>query len=429
MSKSFCSLVWNHQYVHTNGSFKYCCATNQKILDKKNIPYHINNTSFEQVWNSDFMKQTRLKMIKSEPIEACVKCVEQEERGYTSMRRVDNKDEYINSTRSDGSVEHFPKSVEVHYGNLCNLKCKMCSQNYSNQIGKELIEMGEDDPEWLNWVMKESGNVNNWTNNLTVEYKWFKNEKINNKLIKWISDHSEEICILGGEPTIIPEFWNIFDYCEKNNTLKDKRFTIVTNLTNVNPRVRQWLPKLKHWTIWGSVDGIGARTEYIRYPSNWNKIVENLTVYKELIKEKKNGQIVFSPAIQLLNIDQLDELLYWFLEFSEDRWNMNYNLSWMAQVWYPKIANYDIAPTDYKLKVADKLEKNRDKFKGTSKQFLTYYDGHISNLRSEPIDELEKKRLLKSFVKYNDQQDKFRGKTTWRELVPELEKSINRYLS
>jgi hypothetical protein len=121
MSKSFCSLVWNHQYVHTNGSFKYCCATNQKILDKKNNPYHINNTSFEQVWNSDFMKQTRLKMIKGEPIEACVKCVEQEERGYTSMRRVDNKDEYINSTRPDGSVEHFPKSLEVPYGNLCKL--------------------------------------------------------------------------------------------------------------------------------------------------------------------------------------------------------------------------------------------------------------------------------------------------------------------
>ena len=85
MSKSFCSLVWNHQYVHTNGSFKYCCATNDKILDKKGNPFHINNSSFDSVWNSDHMKDTRLKMIKGETIPACVKCNEQEEQGYLSL--------------------------------------------------------------------------------------------------------------------------------------------------------------------------------------------------------------------------------------------------------------------------------------------------------------------------------------------------------
>jgi len=428
MTNSYCSYPWNHQYVHTNGHFKLCCATNEKILDKKNNPYHINNTSFEQVWNSDHMKNTRLKMLKGEPIDACVKCVTQEKRGYQSMRSLVHKEKFINSTSADGSVKHFPNSIEVHYGNLCNLKCKMCSQNYSNQIGKELLEMGNEDPAWLEWVKKQSGNVNNWTNNLKVEYKWFKNEKINNKLIKWISDHVDEVTILGGEPTIIPEFWNIFDYCEKANTLREKKVTVVTNLTNVNPRVKRWLPKLNHWTIWGSVDGIGERTEYIRYPSNWNKIVENLTVYKNLIKEKQNGRIVFSPAIQIMNIDQLDDLLYWFLEFSENKWNLNYNLSWMAQVWYPKMLNYDVAPIDYKLKIADKLEKSRTKFLNTSEQFLKYYDGHIGNLRTDNISDIERKYLLQNFIKYNDQQDKFRGKTTWRALLPDLEKSIKKFL-
>jgi hypothetical protein len=305
----------------------------------------------------------------------------------------------------------------------------MCSQNYSNQIGKELIEMGEEDPEWLNWVMKQSGNVNNWTNNLSVEYKWFKNPKISQKLVEWISKNITELSILGGEPTIIPEFWNIFDYCEKQGTLEDKKVTIVTNLTNVNPKVMQWLPKLKNWTIWGSIDGIGERTEYIRYPSNWNKIVENLNFYKSVLNQRPNGQIVFSPAISILNIDQLDDLLAWQLEFAEDKWNNKYNLSWMAQVWYPRMLNYDVAPHDYKLKIADKLEKNKFKFDNTSKQFKHYYNGHIKNLREDKIEASERKHLLESFVKYNDQQDQFRGKTTWRKLIPKLEQSIIKYLS
>jgi len=429
MSKSFCSLVWDHQYVHTNGSFKYCCATNDKILDKKGNPYHINNSSFESVWNSDHMKNTRQQMIKGETVPACVKCVEQEAQGYKSMRRVDNKENYIRQTNADGSVNHSPHSAEVHFGNLCNLKCKMCSQNYSNQIGKELIEMGEEDPEWLNWVMKQSGNVNNWTNNLSVEYKWFKNPKISQKLVEWISKNITALSILGGEPTIIPEFWNIFFFFLKQGTLEDKNVTIVTNLTNVNPKVKQWLPKLKNWTIWASIDGIGERTEYIRYPSNWNKIVENLNFYKSVIDQKPNGRIVFSPAISILNIDQLDDLLKWQLDFAEGKWNNNYNLSWMAQVWYPKMLNYDVAPYEYKLKIADKLEKNRYKFNNTDKQFLHYYDGHIKNLRENKLEETERKHLLESFIKYNDQQDKFRGKTTWRKLIPALENSITKYLS
>jgi len=289
--------------------------------------------------------------------------------------------------------------------------------------------MGEEDPEWLNWVMKQSGNVNNWTNNLSVDYKWFKNPKVSQKLIQWISKNISEISILGGEPTIIPEFWSIFDHCEKQGTLEDKKVTIVTNLTNVNPKVKKWLPKLKKWTIWGSIDGIGERTEYIRYPSNWNKIVENLNFYKSIINQKPNGNIVFSPAISILNIDQLDDLLAWQLQFAEDKWNNNYNLSWMAQVWYPKMLNYDVAPHDYKLKIADKLEKSSIKFKNTSKQFLRYYEGHIKNLRENKFEADERAQLLKSFVKYNDRQDQFRGKTTWRKLIPELEQSITKYLS
>jgi organic radical activating enzyme len=277
--------------------------------------------------------------------------------------------------------------------------------------------------------MKQSGNVNNWTNNLSVEYKWFKNPKIAHKLVEWINKNVTDLSILGGEPTIIPEFWKIFEHCEKKGTLTGKQVTIVTNLTNINPRVKTWLPKLKNWTIWASIDGIGERTEYIRYPSNWNKIVENLNFYKSILKEKSNGRIVFSPAISILNIDQLDDLLKWQLNFAEGNWNNNYNLSWMAQVWYPKMLNYDVAPYEYNLKIADKLEKSRYKFNHTDKRFLHYYDGHIKNLRENKIEETERKHLLESFVKYNDQQDKFRGKTTWRKLIPELENSITKYLS
>ena len=87
-----------------------------------------------------------------------------------------------------------------------------------------------------------------------------------------------------------------------------------------------------------------------------------MDVELHLLKKCKNGRIIFSPAIQLLNIDQLDEMLEWFIDFSEGKWGDSFNISWLAQVWYPRICNYDIAPHDYRLKVADKLEKKNRAF-------------------------------------------------------------------
>lgn len=409
-----------------SGSFRFCCATNDNIHDKKDNRFHINNTSLENVWNSDKVKETRLKMMRGEQIPECIKCVEQETRGYKSMRETGAMEENFNATRQDGHVYKMPNTMELHYGNVCNLKCRMCGQNYSNQIGKELLEIGETDRDFIKWVMKESGNVNNWTNNLSVEYAWFRNIKTKNKLNKFISNNIDSLTVIGGEPTIIPEFYELFQYCEDQGTLADKHFTIVTNLTNTNPKMTQWLPKLKSWTIWASVDGIGDRTEYIRYPSNFEKVQENLLFYRDLI-DKGNGSITLSPAIQLLNIDQLDDLLKWYIDLSGDLFEKQMDVSWMAQVWYPRICNYDIAPADYRQKVAEKLETSRHHFI-KYQSVINYYDSQIKNLRTDVLDAGTRTHLQKAFVRYNDRLDQHRGRSTWRQLLPDLEKALTESL-
>jgi MoaA/NifB/PqqE/SkfB family radical SAM enzyme len=377
----------------------------------------------EHVWNSEHVRNTRLKMIAGEQIPECIKCVEQESRGYKSMRSMANKKINYDNTDKNGTVSTMPNTMELHYGNVCNLKCRMCSQNYSNQVGKELLEIGNSDPEFLQWVIKQSGNVNNWTNNLSVEYTWFENEKNKKKLNDFINKNISQLTVIGGEPTIIPEFYELFEHCDKNGTLGKKQFTIVTNLTNTNHNMTKWLPKLKHWTLWASLDGIGARTEYIRYPSNFEKIKENLNFYKSILRQHKNGKIVFSPAIQLLNIDQLDEMLEWFIDFSEGEFGTNFDVSWMAQVWYPRICNYDIAPREYRLKIADKLEQKIHLFE-RHKSIISFYKNQIQNLRTDMLDKKTEKYLQECFIKYNDKLDIFRGKITWRQLLPALEKCL-----
>ena len=427
MSKTYCDFPFEHQYVHMSGSVRLCCATMENVTDKKGNRVHMNNDSLQKIWNNEYMKQVRLKMKNGEQLKACSKCVDQEARGYKSMRKEISQEKNLNKVKADGSIDIMPHSMELHFGNMCNLKCKMCGQDYSNQIGKELLEIGETDKDFLSWIYKQSGNVNNWTNNLSVEYNWFQKEKTKNKLIKFVNDHIITLTVIGGEPTIIPEFYELLDYCGNNDTLKDKNITIVTNLTNTNPKMTQWLPKTKSWVIWASIDGLGDRTEYIRYPSNFDKVVENLEFYKKLIKESGNGKLVFSPAVQLLNIDQLDDMLKWFINFADGDFPKLFDVSWMSQVWYPKICNYDMAPEEYRFRIADKLAKSSKDFKQYD-NIHNFYQTQITNLKQDHLSKQERRHLQQSFIRYNDTQDKHRGKTTWRQLLPYLEETLTKSL-
>ncbi len=420
MSKVFCDKPFNHNYIHTNGKMRLCCTTLQDLPKDNNYNlYDAGQDSIQDYWNSNRMKEIRRKMIAGEKIRDCAKCYEQEEKSTESLRSIRGMNQFISDTLPDGTYTKKATTMQIQMGNICNLKCKMCSQMYSHMHGMETRDIGEQDPEWLHWVKEQGANVNNWTNQLGVKQEWYKNPAIKIKLFKHISENITQLCVIGGEPTLIPEFYELFEYCDEQGTLGDKEVVIVTNLTNTNPRLTKWLPKLKGWTIWASVDGIGPRTEYIRYPSKWSKVLESLEFYKQNMGE--NGNITLSPAVQLLNIDQLDDIVKWWIDWCGGELNDRFGFTWLATVWYPLICNPNMAPREWRLQVAEKLSKYK---------FDENYDSIIKELRRDHHSSEKYRELQTAFVKYNDKQDQFRKvPNTWRALLPDLERAIEKNLS
>ena len=417
MSKVFCDKPFNHNYVHPNGKMRLCCTTIQDLPTDNNYNlFDANKHAIEDYWNSNRMKEIRRKMITGEKIRDCERCYRQEEQGTKSLRSTHGMNKYIIDTLPDGTYQKSATSMQIQLGNICNLKCKMCSQMYSHMHGMETRDIGEQDPEWLHWVKEQGANVNNWTNELGIKQEWYRSKEIKLKMFEHISRNITELCVIGGEPTLIPEFYELFEYCDQQGTLEGKNVTIVTNLTNTNPRFTKWLPKLKEWTIWASVDGVGERTEYIRYPSRWDKILESLEFYRSILGT--NGQIVLSPAVQLLNIDQLDDMVKWWKDWCGGELNEQFGWTWLATVWYPLICNPNMAPREWRLKVADKLSKYK---------FDQNYENIIKELRRDHHTPEKYRELQTAFIKYNDKQDQFRNvKNTWRSLLPELEEALTK---
>ena len=420
MSKVFCDKPFNHNYIHTNGKFRLCCTTIQDIYTDNNYNlFNAGKHSVNDYWNSNRMKEIRKNMIAGKQTRDCIKCYQQEKNGIASLRSTNGMENFIKNTKADGTYTKPASTMQIQMGNICNLKCKMCSQMYSHMNGLELLEIGKEDPDWLHWVKEQGANVNNWTNELGIKQEWYKNKEFKLQTFEHISQNITDLNVIGGEPTLIPEFYEMFEYCDKQNTLGDKSVTLVTNLTNTNPKMTKWLPKLKEWRIWASVDGVAERTEYIRYPSQWKIILKSLDFYKNLAKES-NGGITLSPAVQLLNVDQLDDIIKWWINWCGGELNEKYGFTWLATVWYPLICNPAIAPREWRLKVADKL----DKF-----TFDDFYKDYIIDLRKEKHPKEQMLNYQKAFIRYNDTQDKHRKGKTWRELLPKLESALTNSLS
>ena len=419
MSKVFCDKPFNHNYIHPNGKMRLCCTTIQDLPTDNNYNlFDAGKHDIDEYWNSNRMKEIRRRMIAGKKIRDCERCYQQEAQGVKSLRSTFNMESYIRDTATDGSFLKKANTMQIQMGNICNLKCKMCSQMYSHMHGAETRDIGKQDPEWLHWVKEQGANVNNWTNELGMKQEWYKNKEFKLKMFEHISKNINSLSIIGGEPTLIPEFYELFQYCNSQETLGNKSVTIVTNLTNTNSKLTAWLPKLKNWTIWASVDGVKERTEYIRYPSKWNKILESLEFYRNHLG--KNGNITLSPAVQLLNIDQLDDIIKWWLNWCGGELNKQYGFTWLATVWFPTICNPSIAPREWRMTVADKLAKYK---------FDANYDNLIAHLREDKHTEQQYKDFQRSFVRYNDKQDQFRKVPhTWRQLLPALETALTKSL-
>ena len=406
MSDTFCSYPWKHLYIGTTGHTKVCCLSDEHVVKNDGyFQYNLSNDSVLDGWNSEYMQNVRKKMLSGERLKICKRCYDNEDQGLTSMRAKEDYDYYKKNTEN-GITQLLPNEFTLHFGNVCNLSCKMCSQQFSHKVGQELLKIGKEDADFLNWVKTESGIVNNWTGELNVVYDWFQNQKTKIKIFNFVNEHVNDLTVIGGEPTAITEFYELLEFCYEKNTLKDKKITMVTNCTNTNNKLITWLEKTKEFNISISIDGLVKRQEYIRYPSTWTQISKSLDFYIELAKRKKNTSITLFPTIQILNIDQLCDLIIFF----EDKLyheKINFNICWTLKLISPVIFDYEFAPKDYREYVAKKLSQQIKKIKNEeSKKQIQLHINLLSNTKK-----ITDPNILRAFIRYNDKQDSFR-KTT-----------------
>lgn len=114
----------------------------------------------------------------------------------------------------------------------------------------------------------------------------------------------QSFVIRGGEPFIVPWLRDMVDEISDR-----KSFLINTNATKFDDR---WFEILSRHDVKLSlsIDGLKDLNHYIRYPSDWQKILDNIDIMRRL----PGANLFLNTCVQNLNVLGLDLLLSWASE-------------------------------------------------------------------------------------------------------------------
>jgi glutamate-1-semialdehyde 2,1-aminomutase len=213
--------------------------------------------------------------------------------------------------------------------------------------------------------------------------------------------------VAGGEPTAMPEFYEFLDRCIQQKQT-DFEFQVNTNATKLNNRFKKQLKHFSNLQFIVSIDGLGPLNHYIRWPSQWDKIVENMHYLR-----KNSHVITTNTTISIYNVIKL----YNLLEFFDNEFpGMLVHVQSCA-------SNGDmLSPFNFpntKLALEQLLPIQNLNCYQNDRLLKSYIDGIIAHYQTDPNPDIEK---LKLFFEFNDKLDQSRD-IRLVDYIPELEQA------
>lgn len=392
-SDTFCVLPWMHIAVTPSGSYRLCCnsdpKTNKIWKDDKN-EYKFFKVAEENevanVWHSDDYVNFRKQFLNGERPKTCERCFREEDAGIRSPRMNYN----AKWMRDDIELTEKPPAdiryVDIRLGNLCNLKCRMCNPWSSSKWVKDWNNV-VDTSETLEPAKALTEDNMKWMEELSQWPEW----KGTTKNFLAVAETVEEIYLTGGEPTLAKSQYRLLSYCIENGLAKKIKLKYNTNLTNVPDEMIELWSHFRRVQLNASIDAVGERDRYIRYPSSWAKIEENF----DKLAAMDNVDIQVHCTVQALNVCALYELILWLEQKGLSHDNLYLNI-----LNHPYALNIRVLPEELKDFAQATLEEFTDwpKVQDTINYMWAedwhekYWDDFVAfNLRT---DELQRGNLL-----------------------------------
>ena len=385
MSETFCPLLFQHLATHPHGGVTHCCvADHRNSLSSSRDGdrfYNLNRDTVFDTMNSESYKKARLEVLDGKKPRACMRCYSEEAKGMASKRteEIKNYPEYTvevarDATDSDGFMKDVQlEFVELRLGNVCNVACRTCNPASSSK--------------WRNdYDALQKKTTFKLTTYDTMEgFRWPERDGFWEDLLQHC-DRVKTFYINGGEPTLIKEHFRFLErLVELGKT--DIKLWYNINMTNMNDKVIDLWKKFDHVKVSCSIDDLGGRNHYIRYPTKWNDVEKNF------LRLKKEGfEIDVTQTVSWMNYSTLGDF-YNFFHRQHGVWvHHNY-------VYDPDILSPAVLPKEMRDKIHNKFSNVFDDWK--LQEFKKMFGGPDRKEKWEKakeytrnLDEIRKQNIL-----------------------------------
>jgi MoaA/NifB/PqqE/SkfB family radical SAM enzyme len=317
-SNTFCVLPWIHFATRPNGDMRLCCNSNSSgagtdheiglVKNETGRPANFGRETPMSAWNNDFMRSVRTTMLEGNIPASCSKCFDEESKNVVSKRMWETGswirdgidiEELIKQT-DNGVVPEQLLYLDLRLGHTCNLKCIMCSPHDSSKWVEDYKKVFKL---FKNETIKEEIK---WDQN-TFNNRWHENPDFWKEMYAQVPN-LKQVYFAGGEPLMIKEHRLFLEEIIRQGYADKILIRYNTNGLLLDDSIIALWKQFKLVKVGFSIDAVGDKNHYIRFPSDWNIIEKNLHI---LDNTPDNIEVSIATAIQILNIKNLPELAKW----------------------------------------------------------------------------------------------------------------------
>jgi organic radical activating enzyme len=292
LSPTFCVLPWYSLEITDNEKTACCLLSADHDLDlvKKDLLRGVQTPACQKCWNIEKQNQDSRRI---------------QENRFLDWK-LDRDIEKIQEDCRQGKNTHLV--YQLCLSNLCNQACVTCGSGSSTK--------------WAEIERK-----------MTIEPRSTYTVDVDALAVDWKNAH--RISILGGEPMFDPRSFQLLEKLLAHNNTSCFISFVTNGSVRLNNRQLDLLQSFDNVNICFSVDGIGKRFEYMRWPGRWHTLLENLDQYSRITEN-----VSISYTVSAINAIYHDETMTWL---QDQGLRHNHNV-----VYGPRWASLDHAPVELK---------------------------------------------------------------------------------
>lgn len=379
-NKSICA----YPFVALSNDYGYatlCCKNDLPITTIDKIENWATDSSFAPIRDN--------MMAGIQMPDKCKICYEREELGGESARQFESlewaMDLRLNHAQDLKNIQ-YPVCYEIRPSNKCNIMCRMCDDRHSHLIEEENKKIGFP----------------------VITDKWrmqsFPYDKID-------FDTAKRIYWAGGEPTVMPEFYDFLRRCIKQ---KQTNFdlNIGTNAKKISNTLLDLLEEFPRVTFSVSFDGYKKVNDYIRWGTDFDQLRSNC--FRIL---QRGHVLAFQTVFSMWNATRIHEI-YKF--YDRDFPGCNTLVQPASKIngylgpWHNPLRE-QVLESMYQCKETKVYYNNGRNTDNLIQEMINRY----KNYEYDPA-------ILDQFFEYNDKLDQSRG-SRLQDYIPELAQARNRY--